>query len=340
MKVFKRIIIWIIISLTIQSLGLLYLDKKIFVSSNNFKAVKVDDKKKATDKEINITENVDYKISFDGKYLSYLKDGILNIIDTKTGESKSVKTENESKILNYIWLSDRNRILFVDKESSEGKKSNFFLNYYDASKNEVGKVEKLDSLDQGAVVDSIDASTLHNVTYIKVNEKGVKGLVYRIDINHKITKMNLNSSIIGSIKVIPHVDRLIYEDDLNGNIYATNPNIRLSFTNKTKLLYIDSNDVVYVGIAEGGKISKVMYGSLDTDTGSWKTVLFDKPVDKENIFVSQKGDVMVNDMLQGIIKDVTMSKEYKYEGTYLGVYDLGIASTSQGKLIKTPFNKE
>jgi len=337
MKVFKRIIFWIMISLAIQFSGLLYLDKKVFVSSNNFKAVKVDDKVNTSEKEIAVLENTDYKVSFDSRYISDLKDGKLNITNTKTGESNIVKTDDSSVIVNYIWLADRNRILFVSRDKDSSSKSNFVLNYYDANKNESGTIEKLDYLSQGAVIDSIDASTLHNVTYIKVNEKGVKGVVYRIDINHKVTKESLTSSIIGKIEVIPHEDRLVYEDDLNKKIFATNPNIALSFQGNAALLHIDSEDIVYTGIMNGDKVSKITYGSLSADTSTWKTVNLDTGVDEKDILITQKGNILINDRLNGTIKDLTVVKEYSYKGTFLAIYDSGIASVSQGKLIKTIF---
>lgn len=339
MKILKRVTIWIAISLTIQFLGLLYLDKKIFVNTTTFKAVKVEEESKNNDIEITLPEDKDLRVSFDGKFISYLENGQVNLISTKTGETIKIENEDESEVSNYEWLSDRNRMLLVEKKKQSTTKSNLTIYYYDASKKEKGKMEELDNVAGSAKVDKIKASTLTNVTYIKVNEKGVKSSIYRIDINHNITQPNLMSSAVSNMDVIPHEDSLVYEDSISGSIYATAPKKKLAFNDKVTLLNIDSEDIVYIGSLSGDKISKITYGLLKEETSKWKTITLKEPMDKKDININRKGEILVNDNLNGIVTNLTTSKETSYKGKFLFMYDKGMASVSQGKLIKTEFNK-
>lgn len=339
MKLLKRITIWIAISLTIQSLGLLYLDKKIFANTNTFKAVKVEEEPKNKDIEITLPEGKDFSVSFDGKFISYFENGQVNLINTKTGEAIKVENEADSEVSNYEWLSDRNRLLLVEKKKQSSTKSKLTIYYYDASKKEKGKMKELDNVAESAKVDKIKASTLTNVTYIKVNEKGVKSSIYRIDINHDITRPNLMSSAVSNMDVFPRDDIFVYEDSINGSIYTTKSNKKLAFNEKITLLKVDSEDIVYVGSLSGDKISKITYGKLSDETSKWKTTTLKEPIDKKDIHITRKGEILVNDNLNGIVTNLTTSKETSYKGNLLCVYDTGIASVSQGKLIKTEFNK-
>lgn len=339
MKVLKRITIWIAISLIVQFLGLLYLDKKIFVNSSSFKAVKVETENKEKDIEIKLPDNKDFEISFDGKFISYLEDGQINLINTKTGENTKIENEADSEVANYSWLADRNRMLFVEKQKQTSQKSLLTIYYYDANKGEKGKMEELDDVRSDSIVNGIKASTLHNVTYIKVNERGIKSSVYRIDINHTITQPNLMSSAVTNMEVIPHEDRLVYEDSINKQIYVTAPNKNLSFKDRVTLLDIDSEDVVYVGVVNGDKISSIIYGTLDKATLSWQSIPLATSVEKQDIHINRKGEILINDNLNGIVKNLMNSKETSYKGRFLCMYDTGIASVSQGKLIKTKFEK-
>nr|WP_307897185.1 hypothetical protein [Clostridium botulinum] len=91
MKVVKKIILWVMISLTLQFAGLFYIDKYFLASGGTkIKAKKITNTgTENKDYDVNIPENVEeLDVSFNGKYISYFKDNKLNVINTKNGEKR------------------------------------------------------------------------------------------------------------------------------------------------------------------------------------------------------------------------------------------------------------
>lgn len=340
MKIVRSIALWIVISLAVQTLGLLYLDKKIFANSSNFEAVKVEEPKKE-EKKIDVTlgGKQDYKTSFDGKYISYLEDGVINLISSSDGKSSEVENEEGQETLNYKWLSDRNRLLIVERKKTSGKTGNTATLYsYDVKKGEKTKMSELGAVKSGTIA-KIDASTLHNVTYVSFKDVNKKSTTYRIDINHHITKPDLLSIDIGSINVLTNEDRLIYDDEANGNVYITTPDKKLQFTSKATLLGADGEDNVYVGLLEKGKVTKVAFGLPKNSVKTWKTINLSTATDSKNIYITESGEIQVDNPLKGVVKNITRSTEVSYEGTLIGFYNNGIMSEQENKLVNTKFDK-
>ncbi|KEH97512.1 hypothetical protein Z962_03065 [Clostridium botulinum C/D str. BKT12695] len=67
----------------------------------------------------------------------------------------------------------------------------------------------------------------------------------------------------------------------------------------------------------------------------WDRMPLDKSVDKKDIFVSRDGKIYINDNLKGVVIELGSNTEIKYKGTFLQMYDGGIASISEGKLVET-----
>ncbi|KEH93529.1 hypothetical protein [Clostridium botulinum] len=67
----------------------------------------------------------------------------------------------------------------------------------------------------------------------------------------------------------------------------------------------------------------------------WDRIALDKSVDKKDIFISREGKIYINDNLKGIVIELGSNTEIKYKGTFLQMYDGGIASISDGKLVET-----
>ena len=120
MKWIKRISIWIVVSLSIQCLGLFYVDHYFLATDSKVVTKKVDEDKSEKIKNIDITvpanaENI--LVSYDAKYLSYYENEKLKIVNCKDGKIKNIEVEEGSKISFYEWLPDRNRMLLVEKKS-------------------------------------------------------------------------------------------------------------------------------------------------------------------------------------------------------------------------------
>ncbi|WP_251861298.1 hypothetical protein [Clostridium sp. Marseille-Q2269] len=339
MKIVKRLILWVMISLILQFAGLFYIDKYFLASNGSkIKATKVTNTTpKNNDANVNIPENVeDIDVSFNGKYISYFKDTKLNIINTKNGDKKSISFDSKKDKLEYIWLCDRNRIIYTENKDGE-----VLLNSYDVDKDQKDKICSFNFEDSSAKIEDIKAAPLMNLIYVKVNVGGNSNRIYSVNIMKEKDQVEVMTDSVGDIHIIPHEDILIYEDKISKKVFSTKNEapINIPGVKSPKVLSIDDNDNVYIGELNGDKIVKVYYGSIKNNVSTWKSVAIPNGAKLEDIYVSPLGIVYVNDDLKGVIKDLSSGKETKYSGIMLKMYIDGVASSSDGKLVKTQFVK-
>lgn len=337
MKMFKKIIAWAMLSIIMQ-VGILYvLNNVVFKQTSEFKSKPVEVKKDTT-KDIKATISSsakDVSISYNGKYLSYKENDALYLQEAKTGTSKEVVMANEGTILYYDWLQDRDVLVIAEKVKKDGK-NKIVLATYDPKNASENVVKEICNYKDNIKVKKITASTLTGVFYVDIDTGGSKNIVYRIDRNNDMKEVQLKTLILGNIQVIPHADRLIYEDKINGKFYVTNPNKSLAFNSNKKLtlLGIDKNDVIYMGELNGDKIASVTYGKVDEDTANWKKVALDSVVNDDDLYFSNESQILINDNLKGSVKNLTTGKELAYEGKLVQIKEDFIAlKDSDGKLI-------
>ncbi|MCT8976597.1 hypothetical protein N4T77_08305 [Clostridium sp. CX1] len=341
MKVFKRIFLWIMISLTVQFAGLYYANSYILSSDTSIKTKKVvkSDTKKP-DAEVKIPEGAKHVgVSFDGRYLAYYDGDVLKVVDTKTGEEKNVEFDDGVQVSFYKWLSDRNRMLIAEKETSK-RSSNFKLAYYDVDKDIKEEIKELDWADKNAEVEDIQASPLTNIIYVKVANSGKRSSIYWINIMKEMKKADTNSYVIGKIRVVPHEDKLVYEDLTYNRISVTGKNrsINIDGVKTPSLIAVDDNDNVYIGDTQDGKVTKIYYGNVSDDGSKYQSVDLREAVNKDDIFVASQGKIYTNDNLKGTVREFGSGKEFIYPGIFVQMYEGGVVSISDGKLVKTIFN--
>ncbi|MEQ3338950.1 dipeptidyl-peptidase IV [Clostridium butyricum] len=344
MKLYKKIIAWAILSIILQIGGLFVLDNFVFKHSSKFKSNKIDIEKQNT-KDINViipngAENVN--ISYNGKYLTYYENDTLYIEESKTGTKTEVKTEDNGEILYYKWLSDRDRLIIAEKVVKDGE-TVIQLITYSPKDSSVSYVTSICDYEDDMKVMKITESTFTSVYYVDIYKGGLKSMVYRIDINNDKSKVSLQASVLGNMQVIPHVDRLVYEDEINNKFYVTSPNKQLTFNSNKNLtlLGIDRNDVIYIGELNGEKISSIIYGKVDEDTSSWKTVNLEAVVNRKDIYFNNESEILINDNLKGAVKNLTTGLEVEYEGKLVQIKEDFIATTdSTGKLVYTTLKSD
>ena len=344
MKLYKKIIAWAILSIILQIGGLFVLDNFVFKHSSKFKSNKIDIEKQNT-KDINViipngAENVN--ISYNGKYLTYYENDTLYIEESKTGTKTEVKTEDNGEILYYKWLSDRDRLIIAEKVVKDGE-TVIQLITYSPKDSSVSYVTSICDYEDDMKVMKITESTFTSVYYVDIYRGGLKSMVYRIDINNDKSKVSLQASVLGNMQVIPHVDRLVYEDEINNKFYVTSPNKQLTFNSNKNLtlLGIDRNDVIYIGELNSEKISSIIYGKVDEDTSSWKTVNLEAVVNRKDIYFNNESEILINDNLKGAVKNLTTGLEVEYEGKLVQIKEDFIATTdSTGKLVYTTLKSD
>jgi len=166
-KVFKKMIICIIISLLIQISGLLYLNNSLLTSTSTVKSQEVTNSASSTKlsaSKVNIPSNATtINVSYDASYVSYYLNNELYVVNTITNKSVTVNPSNGVKITFYKWLPDRNRMLICETNNR-----NLSLSYYDVTQSQQSKVSDILMISSASIVKDIEASPLTNVIYIKV----------------------------------------------------------------------------------------------------------------------------------------------------------------------------
>lgn len=339
MKRFKKIIAWVILSIAVQIFLLYILDNFVFKHSSDFKSQKIEiNKDKTKDINASIPSDADkVNISYNGKYLTYNKGEKLYIEDTKTGTSTEIKTENNGDILYHKWLEDRDRLIIVKKVKDDGVYKIQLVTYNPKDFTETtASKEYICTYEDGMEVKKVTESTITNVYYIDIYKGGLKNIVYRIDINEELTRVSLQTTVLGNMQVIPHEDRLIYEDKLNAKFFITSPNKQLTFNSNKPLtlLGIDRNDVIYMGELNGDKIVNIMYGKVNEDTSTWKKITLDSVVNSTDVYFTNNSEILVNDNLKGSVKNLMTGKENEYEGKLVQIKEDFIATQdNNGKLV-------
>lgn len=337
MKIFMRIIIWMMVSLTIQGAGLFYINNYLLSSNTSIKTKKiVKSEPKTQDTQISIPDNAQHiNVSYDGKFLAYYDGDVLKVVNTKTGDEKEVEFNDGVKVSFYKWLPDRNRMLIAEKQNS-----NFKLVYYDVDKNLKEDIKDLDYSDEKAEVADIQISVNTNVICVEINGTGKRSYVYWINIMKEMKKVDTRSYQVGKIALFSYEDKLAYEDLTHNRIYITGNDspLEIQGVSSPSILGVDENDNLYVGETENDKVTKIFYGNVKGDTNSLQSINLDSAVDKDNILITSQGKIYINDNLKGSVKECGSGKEYKYSGTFVQMYSGGAISVSDGKLIKTLFN--
>lgn len=340
MKVLKRIVAWSMVSILLQCSVLFYLNKYYLSTETSFEAKKVVEKPtNKKDAIVNVPDDAKHiNISYDAKYLAFYDKDVLEVINTKTGDVKKVGFDKDVKVSFYKWIPDRNRMLIAEKITTKST-SGFKLSYYDVDKDVKEHIKDLTWADSKSEVQDIQVSTLTNVIYVKVAHSGQRSNIYWIDIMKQMKKVDTKSYIIGTIVSIPHEDKLVYEDLTYHTISVTNMSkpITIKDVKTTCLLGVDGEDNIYIGELEGENIKRVYSGDLKQNTSTWHVTEISGTYGKSDIFVTFEGKMYLNDGLKGIIHDMKTGKDTPYSGKIVQIYTEGIASISDGKLVKTIF---
>jgi len=345
MKWMKRISIWIVFSLSLQCLGLFYIDKYILATDSKVASKKVvEDVSKAEEiVDITVPEKAEtVLVSYDAKYLTYYEDENLKLVNCKDGKIKNINAEEGSKICFSEWLPDRNRILLVERKTGN-ESSNLVLYSYDVLKNEKVIVKELGWSGSKSEVENIQTSPLTGVIYIQVSNEGLSSSIYRIDRMGEINKKNTIPKLVSNIAVLRREDKLVYEGSVYNKIYVTNTdeNIKdesISIEGVDRLTLIGAqNDNVYLAELKDDLVSKIYYGKTSEDTSTWKELDLQNPSKEKDLFVSADGKVYQNDELRGVVTEISSGIETSYEGELSQMYTKGIVSLVNNKVSFVPF---
>lgn len=349
MKGLKKIIAWTLIPITLELAGLLYVDQFYLNDETSFNAKKIDIAAKKEPNKINIKVSEDVKnigVSYNGNYISYYEDGAIQVIDTSSKKKKEIKIDDGAKFSAYKWLPDRDIMLIAEKYNGEDGSSYLKFESYNANKdeknvlsNDKNKQLKIPLADDKYEVLDMALSTATNVTYLKVGKDGAKSRIYRINVMAQLEETKYINCKLGKIAVANKEDKLIYEDTTNNRIRvvgAKNP-IATGENATHYLLASDSEDKVYIGNGDNGKVKKIFVTNLKTTKEDWKIVSLPQQTSKNDIHITRSGKIYINNPSMGVVTELETGKETKYNGNLVQIYDFGVISKNSGKLIGNLF---
>ena len=343
MKASKRILIWIIISLFLQSSLYLFLDKVYFAEQHNIKITNIANFLNKTTIKPNVTfpdGATDIMLSYDGTYTTYFDmNGNLKVLNTATGKFLNIKFSGDAKCIAYKWLPATNMLMLAEKLTIGGER---YIKFYSYDPDKETKLEIRDYgtnqadyvklYDENTKADIV-VSTLTGLMYIKIYSNNITSSIYRIDRNEEMTQVPTNGRNIGNIAVASNDDHLAYEDHSNNTIKTNTKigSVQISNAPNLVLLGVDASDNIYFGESENGEVSSIYYGILSDSTSSWKKINLNQATTPENIFILQSGDIYISTGSSVIrIKD---GKTTNYEGTLIGIYNNYVASIVNNKLV-------
>jgi hypothetical protein len=337
MKIFKRLLLLGVVTFILEASFLFYInnyylsEEQAFTLQSDTVAKEVFAEKKLI---INLPEQYkDFKISYDGSYVSYIESGKLKVVSMKDGSSNEISIDGDVEQSYYGWLDDRNRIVSTEKKQKDSKWVVKFY-HYDVKTQE--KVEVKDFINEkevfltldgkGSQVGKIEFNTLNTIIYPKININENESKLYRVDATAPIELIKTQTKSIGDIRVIKNLDKVAYEDIQNKKIYLSDSKtaITIKDVSEYKLLSVDDVSKIYIGSVINGKIDRVFYKNLKDKEADWLISSLENPVLDKDIYITFLGEIFINDAEKAIIKSLSSTKEFKYEGTILGGYNEGV----------------
>lgn len=342
MRNIKRRLMWFSIALIIQQSMFLFVDKVYLASDLNIKAEMVEEEENIADKKSEIeikTGASKIKLSSDGRYVSYVENNKLKILDSNDNKEKVCEIDNGAQVVFYKWLNDEGNMIVIQKIKEKGVYY-FELISFDAKKGEtrdladfdLNKVRiKLDSSKDE--IENVVFSTLTHSLYIKVKKSSGKYDLYYANVMNQLKKVKSDKAI-GSLAVPTTSTNAIIEEGANINVLNTKGNLSIPNVKSAKILGADVNDNVYFGEVLDNKIKNIYYSVLSDSNKKWYKLKLVNPVNKDDIIIDYSGKVYINNKSESSVLELTSNKSIKYKGDLVQSYSKGIISKEDDKLIK------
>jgi len=343
MKNLARILVWTLVALVIQQSIFLYVEKIYLASDVKIEAEKVEEKeppKQKNPNEIDIKDGIEnVSISSDGRFVAYMEDSKLKVLDSTDNSEKEFQCDNDSEVVYYKWLTNENNMIVMQKVQ---KNREFYFEpvSFNAKKGEARQLTdvnlnevRINIENKNDKIDNVVFSNSTHSLYIKVQKQTGKSDLYYANVMNQLAEVRSNKDI-GNIVVPTTNANAVMEMGSSATILNSSGNIEIPNVEVTKILGTDINDNVYFGEEINDKITKIYYTVLSDKKLKWSTLTLTKPVDKTDIIVDYSGKVYINDKLGKSVLELTSKKTIKYEGQLVQAYSKGFISRDNNKLIK------
>ena len=326
MKKYQKIALCIAFSLAAQCGVLCYADKILLRESDNFNIETIEVPIKTFDTNIEVpSEAKDIKVSYGGKYIIYLLNNKIVLINTKRSESREILSNTQ--ILDCKWVPKNNTLYIVEKKDNSIK-----VKTYNADSDIEQDINVVCEYKEGM---SAQAYISHSQQYIAVDDHQTTN-IYRIDIEKQVSKLNDIVNKLSSADVFWDDDIFIYQSSEDKALYkyTCGNNFEISSSSSSKQIILKAVDKsVFLGeLHDDNKISKILYSDDVENTSSWKVVDLDSPRDIKDIYITEKSEVIINDSIENRVTNISNGKSMPYKGEFIAINDRVLCSIEEGKI--------
>lgn len=279
MRKIRNLIIWIIISIIVQTSVLYYFDKYHFRNATDvtYKVQKTPEKK---DKVVSVSIAKDAKNitpSYTGKYAYYYSGNSIYVVNMATGKSNAIKFGEGIDIDNVCvdWCSTNDSlvILELNRDSLSFKMYTYYPDTNNKEENSDSNNEhRTYSLGKNAIL-SMKQNNITTLIYIEsaYSKDSEKKYISTLDTTMGVKPMNLPIKNIGNYYLFKAENKLVYEDEVDKKVYISKQDknrentetqtIKIDGVDNYKLISVyDKN--AYIGKLVDGKISTIYYASI------------------------------------------------------------------------------
>lgn len=349
MRYLKIFIIGFLAIIIIQFGGLVFLETVYFADNSSYSSTKVENNatQEVSKLKLILEEgSTNTSASYDGKYLAYLKNKDLFVLNLDDTNKTKVSANDGMEILYYKWIYDRNRLILAERPTNIKNGTFFKLYYYDVDSK--SKVEIFNEVNNRSIkipiynsnekIDAIDMSTLTNIIYVKLSSSNNYSRVYSINIMAQEKRINTVTHNIGKVISTKRDNVLLYENLSDRKVFKHSDSLPLEIDGNSnlRLLGIDNSDNIYLALINNNKTKTIYYGSITNK--SWKKIDINTSVDINDIYINFKGQSYIINRSKSIAKDILTGKETYYIGKIIGMYENGIISEKNNEITKSIYH--
>jgi len=354
MKTVARIYRWIIISLIIQVIILIYFNNIYLKRSvaGNLKVTEYDTVKKVSSTSVNIPENAkNIQVSSDSAYVMYSVGNSIEFIEVE--KNKKVKTINSpegTELTFFEWISGKNIAIYtfsMENLSSPELKvytydvENDVERYFGGNSDNVD--DTITSVPAGSIVVDICMSAPTNTAYVKVKTGENRAKLYKYETQGVLSTVGYYDIGI-DFEMAYLEDTLLYRSEFAKLAVRTGRTGEvkvLSFDNDFIIIGVDNDDNIYLAeLNNEGKVTGVIYGRHDEEPKqSWKRLTLSTPTEKDDVLLTSNGNVYVLEKNQKILYNMKSQNNKQFTGKFLQATENYIITQESGKLFFDPINK-
>jgi hypothetical protein len=340
LRYIKRIALWMVISLVLQILVLVYFNFNYFSEDKIVKSVPYDQMdSESINTQLNVPADAkDFKVTSNAMYTAYLLNNSINIIDMATAKVIKTISTKSGELSYYRWVPERDIIIY-----SVSTNSSLAIHTFDVD-GDLDKTyeHKIYNLPQSSKVSLMEVSPYTNSVYILIQTSDTKVRIYNFDIMENLSFINTFSLPL-KMTELRYVDNLFYQNKTD-SIYCWSGPKSYSYSSGLSgnytLIGADGDDRIYLGKQNSaGKIVEIIYGAQTYKfSNAWKKINLVNALDPDSSFIGKEGQIYIKDKTAGIIYRLNSNgmklsgSDTKYDGEFIELISKYIVSRVDNKI--------